>query len=100
MAQHDPLAVFDRQCGLSERRCALQAASEPTKIPDLLTPFSCIAYEGRCMSTVYDLPSPPHPPKIKRNHVLLIASGDLRLSANQKCWPAQRDMEAALTKAV
>ncbi len=30
----------------------------------------------------------------------LIASGDLRLSANQKCWPAQQEMEAALTKAI
>jgi hypothetical protein len=33
------------------------------------------------------------------NEVLLITSGDLRLSANQVCWPAQRDMEAALTAA-
>lgn len=32
--------------------------------------------------------------------VLLIANGDLRLSANQNCWAAQKDMEAALTKAV
>jgi hypothetical protein len=27
------------------------------------------------------------------NEVFLIASGDLRLSANQTCWPAQADME-------
>ena len=33
------------------------------------------------------------------NEILLITSGDLRLSANQVCWPAQRDMEAALTAA-
>ncbi|HTQ38805.1 MAG TPA: fucose isomerase [Pirellulales bacterium] len=32
--------------------------------------------------------------------VLLVASGDLRLSANQKCWVAQQEMEQALTKAV
>jgi len=31
--------------------------------------------------------------------VLLITSGDLRLSANQTCWPAQRDMEEKLTVA-
>ena len=31
--------------------------------------------------------------------ILLITSGDLRLSANQECWPAQRDMEAKLTAA-
>lgn len=33
------------------------------------------------------------------NEVLLITSGDLRLSANQVCWPAQRDMESKLTAA-
>ena len=32
--------------------------------------------------------------------VILIASGDLRLSANQKCWPAQQRVEAAVTEAV
>lgn len=29
--------------------------------------------------------------------IQLIANGDLRLSANQKCWPAQADMERQLT---
>jgi len=33
------------------------------------------------------------------NEILLITSGDLRLSANQVCWPAQRDMEQQLTAA-
>ena len=33
------------------------------------------------------------------NEVLLVTSGDLRLGANQTCWPAQRDMEAKLTAA-
>ena len=32
--------------------------------------------------------------------VYLVANGDLRLSANQKCWPAQAEMEAALTAAL
>ncbi len=32
--------------------------------------------------------------------IQLIASGDLRLSANQKCWPAQQEMEQQLTAAV
>lgn len=31
--------------------------------------------------------------------VYLVASGDLRPSANRVCWPAQAEMEAALTKA-
>jgi len=33
------------------------------------------------------------------DEVLLVTSGDLRLAANQECWPAQRDMEAKLTAA-
>jgi hypothetical protein len=34
------------------------------------------------------------------NPIQLIASGDLRLSANQTCWPAQAEMERALTAAI
>ncbi|MGA3143872.1 MAG: fucose isomerase [Verrucomicrobiota bacterium] len=37
---------------------------------------------------------------LKPRHVYLMTSGDLRLSANQKCWPEQSKMEAALTKAL
>jgi hypothetical protein len=33
------------------------------------------------------------------NEILLVTSGDLRQSANQECWPAQRDMEGKLTAA-
>jgi hypothetical protein len=33
------------------------------------------------------------------DEVLLITSGDLRLAANQECWPAQREMEEKLTAA-
>jgi L-fucose isomerase-like protein len=33
-------------------------------------------------------------------HVYLVSSGDLRLSANQKCWPQQAKMEAILGKAL
>jgi len=32
--------------------------------------------------------------------VLLVANGDLRLSANQNCWAAQKQMEQTLTKAL
>lgn len=39
-------------------------------------------------------------PKLKKNQVQLIASGDLRLSANQVCWPAQEEMENKLRKAI
>jgi len=39
------------------------------------------------------------PTSTKTKQVLLVASGDLRESANRVCWPAQRDMERELTKA-
>ncbi|MCS7337546.1 MAG: L-fucose/L-arabinose isomerase family protein [Verrucomicrobiae bacterium] len=42
----------------------------------------------------------PRFPKLKPRHVQLIASGDLRLSANQVCWPAQEQMEQALKAAI
>ena len=37
--------------------------------------------------------------RLAANEVLLVTSGDLRQSANQVCWPAQRDMEEKLTNA-
>src|SRR5580658_2597053 len=37
--------------------------------------------------------------KSAANEVLLVTSGDLRISANQVCWPAQRAMEEKLTVA-
>ncbi len=45
------------------------------------------------------------PPKFAKietmpKSVVLIASGDLRLSANQVCWPAQASVEAAVTQAI
>jgi hypothetical protein len=35
----------------------------------------------------------------KNGKIYLVANGDLRLSANQKCWPEQARIEAALIKA-
>jgi hypothetical protein len=37
--------------------------------------------------------------KTPKNTVFLVASGDLRLSANQTCWPAQKLMEEQLGEA-
>ncbi|WP_446744565.1 fucose isomerase [Silvibacterium acidisoli] len=34
----------------------------------------------------------------RMNEVVLITSGDLRQSANEVCWPAQRDLEKRLTE--
>ncbi|MCX7871998.1 MAG: fucose isomerase [Verrucomicrobiae bacterium] len=38
--------------------------------------------------------------KLKSNQVYLVASGDLRLEANQQCWAEQAKMEEALAKAL
>jgi len=38
--------------------------------------------------------------KLKPKQVYLMSNGDLRLSANQKCWPEQAKMEATLGKAL
>jgi len=46
----------------------------------------------------YVVPVLEVPTPVAANEVLLIASGDLRLSANQVCWPAQSQMEAKLTR--
>lgn len=48
----------------------------------------------------YQLPTLAKPPKTKKKQVLLVASGDLRLSANQSCWAAQKEMEEALGRAI
>jgi len=37
---------------------------------------------------------------LKPKHVYLVSSGDLRLAANQQCWPAQAKMEATLDRAL
>ncbi len=50
------------------------------------------------MST-YALPHLADPTPIPANEAILVASGDLRLSANQTCWPAQEDMEKRVVAA-
>ena len=49
---------------------------------------------------VYSIPKPAKSPRLGRRQVQLVASGDLRASANQKCWPEQEKMEQALSAAV
>ena len=48
----------------------------------------------------YPIPRPAKQPRLGKRQVQLIANGDLRLSANQKCWPEQAKMEEALKAAV
>ncbi len=49
--------------------------------------------------TSYTLPTLTTPPRMGAGEVLLVASGDLRQSANQVCWAAQEAMEAQVTAA-
>ena len=44
----------------------------------------------------YAVPELETPTPIAAKEVLLVASGDLRQSANQVCWPAQQKMEEKL----
>ena len=50
------------------------------------------------MST-YIVSAGREPDPVSVNEVILIASGDLRESANQMCWPAQAEMEAQVAAA-
>ena len=50
--------------------------------------------------TTYHLPEIVVPEPVAPNVVLLVASGDQRLAANQLGWPAQADMERRLTAAL
>src|SRR5690348_10666410 len=47
----------------------------------------------------YKFPQTISPPTLNLNEVFLVASGDLRLSANQTCWPAQAEMERQIVAA-
>ena len=47
---------------------------------------------------MYTHPSLTELAPVAPDEVVLVASGDLRLSANQSCWPAQAEMEARLVE--
>ncbi len=44
----------------------------------------------------YEIPKIQSPEQVASKEILLVASGDLRESANKDCWPAQQQMEAKL----
>src|ERR1700728_3888989 len=48
----------------------------------------------------YAVPVLESPAPIAPDEVLLVASGDLRQSANKVCWAAQAEMEKQLTEAL
>ncbi len=52
------------------------------------------------MTDTYAIPTPTKPARLKSDQILLVANGDLRLAANQKCWAAQEEMEHSLTEAL
>ena len=45
--------------------------------------------------TTYTVPDIKAPAAVAKGEVLMIASGDLRQSANQVCWPAQVEIGRA-----
>jgi hypothetical protein len=47
----------------------------------------------------YSFPEVISPAPIKDNEIVLVASGDLRQSAYNVCWPAQQEMEAKISEA-
>ena len=48
----------------------------------------------------YALPEVARPTRVKKNQVLLVASGDLRPAANRNCWASQQEMEEKLRHAI
>ena len=50
--------------------------------------------------SAYAVPKSPTPNRLGEKSVYLLANGDLRLSANQMCWPAQEAMEQEISSAV
>jgi hypothetical protein len=51
------------------------------------------------MSAAYAVPEVSSPAPVAAGEVVLVASGDLRPSANELCWPAQEAMEKMLNEA-
>lgn len=47
----------------------------------------------------YTIPEVPEKAAAEPGAIYLVASGDLCLSANQVCWPAQQEMEAQIIAA-
>lgn len=55
--------------------------------------------EEKNLMPQYPLPEIKEPVSLANNEAILIASGDLRLSANQQCWATQDAMEKAVIAA-
>jgi hypothetical protein len=57
-----------------------------------MTPLSSPVINQRTNAKMNSIPT------LKPKHAYLIANGDLRLTANQKCWPEQAKMETVLAR--
>jgi hypothetical protein len=51
-------------------------------------------------AAAYELPSLRELPRVNGNQILLVANGDLRPAANERCWLAQEEMEHALDRVI
>ena len=76
------------------------AGAECVRAPTLTTSTPARASSGMPRMSHYALPQVAKPPKVGKRQVQLVASGDLRPSANEKCWPEQVKMEQALGDAL
>jgi L-fucose isomerase, C-terminal domain len=52
------------------------------------------------LKAAYEIPRLAPPARVKKNQVLLVASGDLRPAANRNCWASQAALEERLSRAV
>jgi hypothetical protein len=55
---------------------------------------------GELQMSSYAVPILESPMPVPAGEVLLLASGDLRQSANKVCWAAQAEVEEQLTEAL
>src|SRR5581483_11116045 len=62
------------------QKCSCRSRPPPSVLPEMNKPSHTAPGNGRTVS--------------------LVSNGDLRLSANQKCWPEQAKMEETLTRAL
>lgn len=84
----------------SETKTVESKASKRKKNMETTSPEAAAVSAPVAKVEGYSLPETVKLPKPDKKEIFLIASGDLRLTANQKCWAAQEEMESQLRAAV
>jgi hypothetical protein len=84
----------------SETKAVETKATKRRKKAETALPEAAVVSAPVVKADGYVLPEAVKLSKPEKKEVFLVASGDLRLSANQKCWAAQEEMEAQLRAAV